>query len=153
VTLAESGALQVRQLQVVEKKRQKFLARQHERERIAALAFARLVAVALAGAGVFRPWQLVTGHEFPVAGDHEPAVAGLLVVRQMRLGQPAARDCDAAAAADVGDRALGELLVGRPLDLALETADEALAVDGAASLRVDAAVDDAHEAGADAIAH
>jgi hypothetical protein len=74
-------------------------------------------------------------------------------VRQVGLGQPAAGDGHAAAAPDVRDRALGELLVGGPLDLALEAPDEPLPVHGAAALRVDAAVDDPHVQPAEPIAH
>jgi hypothetical protein len=153
--VAEPRALQVRQLEIVEEQRQELVARQHEGELVAAFALARLVALRAALARpALRPLDRVARHELAVAGQHEVAVARLLVVVQVRFLQAAAGDRDAPAAPHVLDRAFGELVVGRALDLVLEPAHEPFAVDRAAPGRVGAPVDDPHvPTGSDQVRH
>ena len=141
--LGELGADHARQLEVLEEQVEEFLARELEHEVVLVLALvARLALAAAVTAAAERALDAVAGAELVVTGKDlfpDPALA----VMQRRFGEVARGDGDLLAVVQVADRAAVDGLGHRLADLLLEAAHEALAVDRALVLAVEAPIDDA----------
>src|SRR5690606_28547387 len=116
--------------QVVEEQLHEFFARQGEGEAVLALALATLVAAAVAVAAALRAPDPVPGVELVIARmDRFAVTAGAMA--EGGLGDVLDGNLDVAAPVHVLDRALGDHVGHRMLDMALVAPDEALAVDRA----------------------
>ena len=138
--LGQRALGEIRQFEIVEEEVEELLARQHEAERILAVALARS---ARPSAALFRrPRNMIAFAELLVAGQHHVPRAAAALKR--RLVQPVERNFDLAAFKNITDvLGLGRFL-HRALHQCLGAAKKFLAVLEALASGIEASIDDLH---------